>query len=71
MNFFDLNVLLQPDGSMEFDVYWKPTHTDQYIPWDIDQPLHHKGSIVHALTSSPQVQNVKLPNSAESRRFWR
>jgi hypothetical protein len=46
----DLTVLRQEDGSMEFDVYRKPTHTDQCIPWDSAQPLHHKGSTIHALT---------------------
>jgi hypothetical protein len=69
----DLTILRQPDGSMEFNVYRKPTHMDQYIPWDSDQPLHHKGSTVHALTRRAyphQGQNTKPPNYAKLRRSW-
>jgi hypothetical protein len=39
INMLDLTILRQPDGSLEFDVYRKPTHTNQYIAWDSDQPL--------------------------------
>jgi hypothetical protein len=27
----DLTILRQPDESLEFDIYRKPTHTNQYI----------------------------------------
>jgi hypothetical protein len=63
----DLTILRQPDGTMQFDVYRKPTHTDQYIPWDSDQPLQHKGSTILSLTrranllpSGPACQSNKL-----------
>jgi hypothetical protein len=45
-----LTILRQPDGSLEFDVFRKPTHTNQYIAWDSDQPLAHKGSTILSLT---------------------
>jgi hypothetical protein len=39
INMLDLTILRQPDGSLEFDMYRKPTHTNQYIVWGSDQPL--------------------------------
>jgi hypothetical protein len=50
INMLDLTILRQSDGSLEFDVYRKPTHTNQYIAWDSDQPLQHKGSTILSLT---------------------
>jgi hypothetical protein len=50
ISMLDLTIICQPDGKLEFDVYRKPTHTDQYIPWDSDLPLHHKGATITALT---------------------
>jgi hypothetical protein len=46
----DPTIIHQPDGKLGFDTYQKPTYTDQYIPWDSDQPLHHKGATITALT---------------------
>lgn len=40
----------QFNGSLSFDVYRKPTHTNQYIPFNSHQPLSHKLSTTHALT---------------------
>jgi hypothetical protein len=67
INMLDLPILRQPDGSLEFDVYRKPTHTNQYIAWDSDQPLQHKGSTILSLTrrarllpSGPVHQAAKL-----------
>jgi hypothetical protein len=31
INILDLTILRQQDGTLEFDVYRKPTHTNQYI----------------------------------------
>jgi hypothetical protein len=50
INMLDLTILRQPDRSLEFDVYRKPTHTNQYIAWDSDQPLQHKSSTILSLT---------------------
>ena len=32
--FLDTLVTLQADDSLFISVYWKPTHTDQYLQWD-------------------------------------
>jgi hypothetical protein len=50
ISMLDLTILRQPDGTFHFDVYRKPTHTDQYIPWDSDQPIQHKAATIHSLT---------------------
>ena len=50
MDMLDLTILRQQDGTLQFDVYRKATHTNQYINWDSDQPLAHKGSTIRSLT---------------------
>jgi hypothetical protein len=50
IDMLDLTILRQQDGTLEFDVFRKPTHTNQYISWDSDQPLVHKGSTIRSLT---------------------
>jgi hypothetical protein len=50
IDMLDLTILRQPDRSLELDVFRKPTHTNQYIAWDSDQPLQHKGSTILSLT---------------------
>ena len=35
----DVTIIRNPNGSLDFDVYRKPTHTNQYIPFDSHQPL--------------------------------
>ena len=46
----DVTIIHNPNGSLSFDVYRKPTHTNQYIPFNSHQPLAHKLSTIHALT---------------------
>jgi hypothetical protein len=50
IDMLDLTILRQQDGTLHFDVYRKPTHTNQHIAWDSDQPLAHKGATIRALT---------------------
>ena len=46
----DVTIIRNADGTLDFDVYRKPTHTNQYISFDSHQPLSHKLSTIHALT---------------------
>ena len=39
----------RPSGIMEFSVYRKPTHTDQYLQFSSNQPLQHKLGVIRTL----------------------
>ena len=46
-----LDILIKPDkeGRLNTTVYWKPTHTDQYLHWDSLHPISSKYSVVGTL----------------------
>ena len=47
--FLDTAVLREPDGRLTTSVYWKPTHTDQYLAYDSPHPQSVKCGIVKCL----------------------
>ena len=47
--FLDTAVLREPDGRLTTSVYWKPTHTDQYLAYDSPHPQSVKCGIVRCL----------------------
>ena len=50
ISMLDITIIRNSDGSLDFDVYRKPTHTNQYIHFHSHQPLSYKLSTIHALT---------------------
>ena len=52
-----LNVKTQrgDDGRLSFAVYRKPTHRDQYLQFDSNQPLQHKLAVIRTLHHRAQI----------------
>ena len=48
--FFDTIIKPEADGTLSITVYRKPTHTDQYLQWDIHHHLPAKFSVIHTLS---------------------
>ena len=45
----DVLTAREQSGKLSFTVYRKPTHTDQYLQFDSNQPLHHKLGVIRTL----------------------
>ncbi|CAH1242631.1 Hypp6913 [Branchiostoma lanceolatum] len=47
--FLDTKTIIEKDGNLQFEVYRKPTHTDQYLAFDSHHPLEHKLAVIKTL----------------------
>ncbi|CAH1266878.1 TRPC5 [Branchiostoma lanceolatum] len=47
--FLDTKTIIEKDGRLQFEVYRKPTHTDQYLAFDSHHPLEHKLAVIKTL----------------------
>ncbi|KAI8479101.1 hypothetical protein Bbelb_431660 [Branchiostoma belcheri] len=47
--FLDTKTIVEEDGNLRFEVYRKPTHTDQYLAFDSHHPLEHKLAVIKTL----------------------
>ena len=64
IHMLDVNIQRQTDGSLSFDVYRKPTHTNQYIHFASHAPLDHKVSTIRSLTRRAAI----IPSTQEARK---
>ena len=67
LNFLDINIILHPSGEVETDVYYKPTNTHEYLPYNSHHPQHIKANIPYNLakrimvfTSNPTKEQLNL-----------
>ena len=49
LNYLDLQIFKNEDGSLKFNIFRKPTHTDKYLDFNSDHPLEHKHSVIRTL----------------------
>lgn len=47
--FLDVLLSREEDGTISTEVYWKPTHMDQYLAFDSLHPAAHKRAVVRTL----------------------
>ncbi|KAI8494200.1 hypothetical protein Bbelb_279600 [Branchiostoma belcheri] len=47
--FLDTKTIVEEYGNLRFEVYRKPTHTDQYLAFDSHHPLEHKLAVIKTL----------------------
>ena len=55
ISFLDTLVTPLADNSLSFQVYQKPTHTDQYLQWESHHSLSAKYSVIGTLTHRAKV----------------
>ena len=49
--------MIRENGSITTDIYRKATHTDQYLQWTSNHPVHQKLGIVRTLIHSAETLN--------------
>ena len=49
LNFLDVKIILHEDNSFETDIYYKPTNTHDYLPYDSVHPDHTKNNMPYNL----------------------
>jgi len=68
--FLDCAVSIDENGSLSIEVYWKPTHMDQYLLFDSHRPLDHKlgvRTLQYRALRFPQRQRENRKNCHTSR----
>ena len=49
LNFLDVKIILHEGNSVETDIYYKPTNTHDYLPYNSAHPDHTKNNIPYNL----------------------
>ena len=70
--YVDVRTMRQPDGTLKFDVYRKPTHTDQYLNFGSNHHMSQKLAVGKTLLRRADVliteENDKLKEEAHVRK---
>ena len=62
LNFIDGKIILHKDNSVETDIYYKPTDTHEYLPYDSAHPDHTKNNILYNLAKTSIVSYLIMRN---------
>ena len=72
LNFLDIKIILHPSGNLETDMFYKPTNTHHYLPFNSQHPNHTKENIpftlakrIMSFTSDPEKEKINLSNLKE------
>ena len=47
--FLDLLIIRAPSGNLSFSIYRKPTHTNNYLKFNSNNPMGHKKAVAKSL----------------------
>ena len=47
--FLDLLIIRAPSGNLSFSIYRKPTHTNNYLKFNRNNPIGHKKAVAKSL----------------------
>ena len=74
ISFLDVRITHEQDGSLSTNVYAKPTHTDQYLPFSSHHPKPHKLWVVSTLLKRISTHCSKRVQKFEGKhkvtRYW-
>ena len=63
----DTTIIRKADGTLQFEVYRKPTSTDQYLDFTSHQPLQHKLGVIRTL--SHRANTIPSSEPAKTKEF--
>ncbi|KAI8498076.1 hypothetical protein Bbelb_240200 [Branchiostoma belcheri] len=64
MGMLATKTIVEKNGNLHFEVYRKPTHTDQYLAFDSHHPLKHKLAVIKTL--SHRTDNIITSDQAKT-----
>ena len=50
ISFLDISITWDHTGTLDTNIYRKPTHSERYLNFKSEHPLEHKSAVVNALT---------------------
>ena len=62
IHMLDVDIKRNTNGTLSFDVYRKPTHTNQYIPFNSHAPVQHKLATIMQQFAARSRRSTSLPN---------